>query len=231
MRSDLQKAAHASAADSGSEQQSRWHGIQQRFLAQNRHHTEARPSGRIHEPPVLLISSRKSRTIALHIPPGDKVLLIIEDDPNFIPMLIDLAHEHGFKCVAAPRGDKGLRWRGSCGRRRLRSTSDCPIMAGWLVLSRLKYDAATRHIPVHVISVDEDYRRGLALGAESYMEKMADLEELAAGIRQDRTVCSSHRAHIARRCEEGRRKETGQLIGEGGGLTTVVGTERKQSIS
>ncbi len=46
-----------------------------------------------------------------------------------------------------------------------------PDMAGWTILDRLKHDPATRHIPVHVISGDENRRRGLALGAMTYLEK------------------------------------------------------------
>ena len=46
-----------------------------------------------------------------------------------------------------------------------------PDVAGWTILDRLKHDPATRHIPVHIISGDENRRRGLALGAMSYLEK------------------------------------------------------------
>src|SRR5262249_23570804 len=46
-----------------------------------------------------------------------------------------------------------------------------PDTAGWTILDRLKHDVATRHIPVHVITGDENRRRGLALGAMTYLEK------------------------------------------------------------
>ena len=49
-----------------------------------------------------------------------------------------------------------------------------PDMGGWTILDRLKYDPATQHIPVHIISGDEDRRRGLALGAMTYLEKSTD---------------------------------------------------------
>ena len=103
---------------------------------------------------------------------------MIEDDVRFIPLLIELAQERGFKCVVAPRGDKGLNLAREFRPAAITLDIRLPDMAGWLVLSRLKYDPATRHIPVHVISVDEDYRRGLALGAESYLGKTQDADAL-----------------------------------------------------
>jgi CheY-like chemotaxis protein len=55
-------------------------------------------------------------------------------------------------------------------------------MAGWTILDRLKHDAATRHIPVHVISGDENRRRGLALGAMTCLEKSAGKDNLNAAF-------------------------------------------------
>ena len=52
-------------------------------------------------------------------------------------------------------------------------------MAGWTILDRLKHDPATRHIPVHIISGDENRRRGLALGAMTYLEKSVTNDLLA----------------------------------------------------
>src|SRR5215469_16587385 len=52
-------------------------------------------------------------------------------------------------------------------------------MIGWTIRDRLKHDPQTRHIPVHIISGDEDRRRGLALGAMSYLEKSLTRESLS----------------------------------------------------
>ena len=54
-----------------------------------------------------------------------------------------------------------------------------PDMAGWPILDRLKHDPQTRHIPVHIISGDDNRRRGLALGAMTYVEKAVDQESSA----------------------------------------------------
>ena len=55
-------------------------------------------------------------------------------------------------------------------------------MAGWTILDRLKHDPATRHIPVHVITGDENRRRGLALGAMTYLEKSVTKDNLNAAF-------------------------------------------------
>ena len=49
-------------------------------------------------------------------------------------------------------------------------------MLGWTVLNNLKRDAATRHIPVQIISLEEEQRHGLAHGAFSYMVKPVTTE-------------------------------------------------------
>jgi hypothetical protein len=89
-------------------------------------------------------------------------------------------------------------------------------MAGWLVLSRLKYDPVTRHIPVHVISLDEDYRRGLALGADSYLEKSVDNSALKDTFDKiGRSVKPSIRYLLVLDEQEQRRKDLISLIGDG----------------
>jgi CheY-like chemotaxis protein len=57
-----------------------------------------------------------------------------------------------------------------------------PDMAGWTILDRLKHDPGTRHIPVHVITGDEDRRRGLALGAMTFLEKSVTKDALNAAF-------------------------------------------------
>ncbi len=46
-----------------------------------------------------------------------------------------------------------------------------PDMLGWTVLSQLKQDPRTRHIPVQIVTLDEDRQHGLARGAFSFINK------------------------------------------------------------
>ena len=112
------------------------------------------------------------------IQPRDPVVLIVEDDTTFARILIDLAHERGLKAVVALRGATALSLAREFKPGVITLDINLPDMAGWTILDRLKHDAATRHIPVHIISGDENRRRGLALGAMTYLEKTVSKEGL-----------------------------------------------------
>ena len=113
------------------------------------------------------------------IQPGDSVLLIVEDDITFARILVDLAHERGLKALVALRGSSALSLAREFKPGAITLDINLPDMAGWTILDRLKHDPATRHIPVHVISGDENRRRGLALGAMTYLEKSVTKDSLA----------------------------------------------------
>jgi len=113
------------------------------------------------------------------IEPGDSVLLIVEDDITFARILVDLAHEHSLKALVAIRGSAAMSLAREFKPGAITLDINLPDMAGWTILDRLKHDPATRHIPVHVISGDDNRRRGIALGAMSYLEKSLTNESLA----------------------------------------------------
>jgi HAMP domain-containing protein/signal transduction histidine kinase/DNA-binding response OmpR family regulator len=112
------------------------------------------------------------------IRPGDPVLLIVEDDITFARILVDLAHERGIKALVALRGGTALTLAREFIPGSITLDIALPDTAGWTILDRLKHDPVTRHIPVHVISGDENRRRGLALGAMTYLEKSVTKEKL-----------------------------------------------------
>ncbi len=112
------------------------------------------------------------------IHPGDRVLLIVEDDVTFARILVDMAHERGIKVLVALRGGTALTLAREFAPGAITLDITLPDMAGWTILDRLKYEPATRHIPVHVITGDENRRRGLALGALTYLEKSVTTDNL-----------------------------------------------------
>ncbi len=113
---------------------------------------------------------------------GDRVLLIIEDDAKFARIMVDLAREKGFKVVVAERGDTGLALANELQPDAITLDIQLPVMDGWSVLSTLKKNPRTRHIPVHVISINERSHRASALGAFAYLEKPVSKEALEAAF-------------------------------------------------
>ncbi len=111
--------------------------------------------------------------------PGDPALLIVEDDVTFARILLDLAHERGLKALVALRGSSAISLAREFRPGAITLDINLPDIAGWTILDRLKHDPTTRHIPVHIISGDDDRRRGLALGAMTYLEKSVDGDSLA----------------------------------------------------
>jgi HAMP domain-containing protein/signal transduction histidine kinase/DNA-binding response OmpR family regulator len=116
------------------------------------------------------------------IAPLDTTLLIVEDDPHYARVLADLAHAKGFKVLVAHRGSEALDLA-----RHYRPTAVSldlflPDMLGWTVLSHLKQDSATRHIPVQIVTLDEDRQHGLARGAFSFITKPTTPEGLTTAL-------------------------------------------------
>ncbi len=102
---------------------------------------------------------------------GDRILLIVEDDPTFARIMVDLAHKNGSKALIALRGSTAVTLAREFHPGAITLDIALPDMSGWTVLDYLKHDPATRHIPVHVISGDDNNRRGFALGAMTCAQK------------------------------------------------------------
>ncbi|MEN8200205.1 MAG: response regulator, partial [Thermodesulfobacteriota bacterium] len=107
-----------------------------------------------------------------------RTLLVIEDDKSFAAILYKLAHEHHFSCLVALTGEEGLKLA-----RRHKPTAvtldlHLPGVDGWSVLGKLKSNPSTRHIPVHIISVEEDDAETLRRGAIGHLTKPVNRESL-----------------------------------------------------
>jgi signal transduction histidine kinase/HAMP domain-containing protein/DNA-binding response OmpR family regulator len=108
---------------------------------------------------------------------GDKVLLIVENDNNFAHFLFDLAHERGYKAVVAGRGAIAIAKARELKPAAITLDINLPDIDGWRVLNRLKDDPATRHIPVQIITTDEETQRGLRMGAMGALTKPVKTKE------------------------------------------------------
>jgi CheY-like chemotaxis protein len=116
------------------------------------------------------------------IQPGDRVLLIVEDDAKFAQILLDLARARGFKGLVAGRAETAMRLTRSFAVDGITLDLHLPDQDGWAVLDQLKHEASTRHIPVHIISVDAAEQRGRRQGALAFLQKPASEEAIAAAL-------------------------------------------------
>ncbi|HEU4731427.1 MAG TPA: response regulator, partial [Kofleriaceae bacterium] len=114
--------------------------------------------------------------------PGDRVLLVIEDDVTFAATLLEMGRQSGFKGVVATTGTQALEFARTIKPDAITLDLRLPDIDGWVLLDRLKHDPATRHIPVHVISGLDEERRSLQYGAHGFLQKPVTVEGLQAGL-------------------------------------------------
>jgi CheY-like chemotaxis protein/signal transduction histidine kinase len=101
----------------------------------------------------------------------DKILLIIEDDPNFAEFLFDFAHKQGFKSLIALDGQTGLDLVRTYKPDAIILDLNLPDITGWEVMQILKIEPTTRHIPIHIISADDEVLDAFRKGAIGYLTK------------------------------------------------------------
>jgi len=156
---------------------------------------------------------------------GERVVLIVEDDLNFARILLDLAREKNFKGLVATRGDAALALARKYKPDAITLDIKLPDRDGWTVLDRLKHDPNTSHIPVHIISGEEQRQRALHLGAITHLQKPVSREDLASAFDQitdfaDRRV----RRLLVVEDDDAQRMSIVELIGNGDVMTTAVAT-------
>jgi HAMP domain-containing protein/CheY-like chemotaxis protein len=127
---------------------------------------------------------------------GDLVLLIVEDDPHYARVMADLARDAGFKVLVAMRGAEALSLAREHQPAAVSLDVFLPDMLGWTVLSRLKQDSATRHIPVQIVTLDEDKQHGLASGAFSFLNKPTTAAGLQEALGRIKAFAEPRRKHL-----------------------------------
>jgi CheY-like chemotaxis protein len=132
----------------------------------------------------------------LEIRPGDSILLIVEDDPHYARIMVDLAREKGFKVLVAARGIDALELAKQYQPTAVSLDVFLPDMLGWTVLSQLKQNPLTRHIPVQIITLDEDRQHGLARGAFSFVTKPASTEGVEAALARIKEYAKPRRKRL-----------------------------------
>ena len=123
---------------------------------------------------------------------GDAILLIVEDDPHYASLLRDLARDKGFKVLIASRGSEALTLAREFHPTAVSLDVFLPDMLGWTVLNHLKQDPALRHIPVQILTLDEDRQHGLSRGAFAFVKKPTTPDELNAAFSRIKDYAAPH---------------------------------------
>jgi len=138
-------------------------------------------------------STRASTHDRPSIANNELTVLIIDDDPRFQNILIEVAHERGLKTLVAGDGRSGLAMAKEHVPDFIILDIQLPHLDGLRVLDALKEDPITRNVPVSVISVADEERSSLEKGAISYLSKPVSSEAIALtfeGFQSRRAVAS-----------------------------------------
>ncbi|MFA9190277.1 response regulator [Flavobacterium sp. FZUC8N2.13] len=108
----------------------------------------------------------------------DKTILIIEDDPSFADVLLQVAHNNGFKAIIAHQGETGFQYAKKYNPKAIILDMKLPGIDGWTVLKWLKEDQELKHIPVHVMSGMKREKLAKEMGAFDFLVKPITHEKL-----------------------------------------------------
>ena len=157
-----------------------------------------------HQRPVFALPSVN---VAEHLPErieddrgslkeGDETLLIVEDDMHYARLLCDLSRDKGFKVLLAHTGSEALALAREFRPSAISLDVFLPDMLGWTVLNHLKQDPSTRHIPVQMLTTDEDWHHGLSRGAFAFVTKPTTTEGLNAAITRIKVFSTPRRKRL-----------------------------------
>jgi HAMP domain-containing protein/signal transduction histidine kinase/CheY-like chemotaxis protein len=162
------------------------------------------------------------------IQPGDRVVLIVENDATFVRLLLETAREAGMKGIATSRGAVALSLAREYPVSAVTLDICLPDISGWRVLRRLKQDLETRHFPVYVVSTEDEHERARSMGAVGSLLKpiqsKEQIDSLFGEIRRfiDRPI----RELLVVEPDETRRQHIMDLIGNGDVNSTAAAEQQ-----
>jgi signal transduction histidine kinase/CheY-like chemotaxis protein/HAMP domain-containing protein len=112
------------------------------------------------------------------VDPGERVLLIVDNDPSFAQLLVGVARDEGWKAIVAVSGASAVAQAREYQPSAITLDIRLPDIDGLRVLRVLKADLGTRHIPVQVISTEEEEGLAQRLGAWAYLRKPIAQQEV-----------------------------------------------------
>jgi len=158
-----------------------------------------------------------------NIEQDDRVILVIEDDLNFAEILFKFSHENGFKCVHAGDGETGLALAEKYMPNAIILDIKLPGIQGWQVLDALKSHARLRHIPVHIMTAEEETMEAYKKGAIGYLTKPIEKEHLTQAFTKIQSMTSGEMKNLLIiEDDEKQRISIQRLIGNSDVTTTAV---------
>lgn len=155
----------------------------------------------------------------------DHVILVIEDDVRFARIVAQHVRERGLRCLLAHSGEEGLALAREHRPDGVVLDIQLPKMDGWAVLHALKQDVALRHIPVHIVSVEEFSARNLRLGAIGHAAKPIAREQLDEMIRRlEAASAEAPKRVLVVEDDAVMRRETVRIVGSANAAVTEVDT-------
>src|SRR4029077_4950248 len=111
-------------------------------------------------------------------------------------ILVELARAKSFKVLVSPRGSDAIELAKQFQPTAISLDIFLPDMLGGIVLSQLKQNPLTRHIPVQIITLDEDRQHALASGAFSFVTKPTTAAGVAEALARIREYASPRRKRL-----------------------------------
>ncbi|HWO23998.1 MAG TPA: HAMP domain-containing protein [Kofleriaceae bacterium] len=177
----------------------------------------------VHKEPIATALSRTIPDDYATLEPGDRVLLVIEDDVTFALTLLEMGRQSGFKGVVATSGLHGLELARTIKPDAVTLDLRLPDIDGWVLLDRLKHDPVTRHIPVHVVSGLDEERRSLQNGALGFLQKPVTQDDLIEGLQSVREFVEKRvKQLLVVEDDPVQSQAISDLIGDGDVQTTTV---------
>lgn len=156
---------------------------------------------------------------------SDRVVLVIEDDTLFARILLGHIRERGFKGITATSGEEGLELARKYRPHGVILDIHLPNMDGWAVLNTLKQDMSLRHIPVHIVSVEEYSAQNMRLGAIGHVSKPVGREQIDEMLKRlESAVGTAPKRVLVVEDDDIMRRETVRLVSTGNVAVTEVAT-------
>ncbi|MCG8634810.1 MAG: response regulator [Desulfobacterales bacterium] len=172
----------------------------------------------VHPPPA---PKRKQASKSIEddrssIEEDDQIVLIVEDDPVFSKLLAETARARGFKTLVTDRGKDAVELAREFVPDAITLDLNLPDMIGITVLDMLKRHMATRHIPVHIISVEEETPLTYKMGAISHFQKPLTQKQLSEKFYElEKSLHTEMRKLLVVEDDETQQESIRELIGNG----------------